>query len=196
MSFTSRTLFSVVLIATGLATAAAAASAQPVAVSAEAPPPRVTLGAGALIVLPQGDADEFSDESLGGRLSFTYGFTPWVAGVASFELVAVNENDAAEDADADFDYYAIDLGVRVSPPWTDRLRPLGEFLLGRHTVRYDVPGEEGSDSDLGIRLGGGLAMPLGGGAEFTALLSYVSAEIEDVDIESMQLEGGITWALQ
>ena len=189
-----RLAFSMFLVAAGLAAAASAAAAQPVAVASEAAPPRLTLGAGALLVLPQGDADEFSDESLGARLAFTYGFTPWVAGVASFEYVAVNENDDAEDYDADFTYYAIDLGVRVSPPWQDRLRPIGEFLLGRHTVRYDVPGDEGSESDLGIRLGGGIATPIGGGADFTALLSYASAEIEEADIESMQLEGGVTWS--
>lgn len=152
----------------------------------------MTLAGSTMVVLPQGDGDDVATTSLGLRASFGYWFRPFVAGVASFEYVIGNEKDGIE---GDYSFYAIDFGVRFAPPSQRRVRPFGEILIGRHTASYDGPGFDDSQSDIGFRLGGGVLWSVGDALSAVAQLAYSTAEIENADVDSLNLELGLSWTL-
>ena len=154
---------------------------------AQAAPARMALGAGPTVALPQGDADDYSGTSLGARLVFVFWATPMIGVVGSFDYVFVN---ADEDVvgDADVGYYAVDVGARITTPRPAALKPFGELLVGRHTLSVDSGFADDSESELGLRLGGGGAYQLGARLVGTAQLSYSHAEIDNADVDALMLD--------
>jgi hypothetical protein len=147
--------------------------------------PLITIGASGTVWLPSGDADDVSDESLGLRGSFTYRFMPWLAGIATFDYIFVNEKD-----DGDIGYYNINAGARAFKPG-GRFQPYGELLLGWHKLSGDLL----DDSGLGFRIGGGVMYPMGK-LVANAGINYSSVSIDvmgfNVDIDALILEFGIS----
>lgn len=151
------------------------------------------LGANAMLVLPQADADDGVGTSVGTRAAFQAWFHPNVAFAAALTYVFANEEDVYDDYDVTF--YSLEAGVRYRAA-PRPIRPFGELLLGRHTVAADGPGVDDSQSDLGLRLGGGIELALAGDTMSVVLqASYLSVEIENVDIEAFTLEGGLSFRL-
>lgn len=178
--------FLLVAILAAPAAAPRTAAAQPV----ERP---MLASAHAMLVLPQADADDYIETSLGARVAFGYSIRPWVAILGSVEYVLVNEASDTVPDDTSIHYWAIDLGARFTLP-RPRVQPFGELLLGRHTAGYDSPTTDDSDSELGIRLGAGLQAPLTPDLRLIAQLAYTSAEIENADLEAITLEAGAAWS--
>src|SRR5688572_19452203 len=120
-----------------------------------APPaePPITLGASLTVWLPQGDADDFSDTSLGVRPHFAYRLRPYVAIVATLDYVFVNENEGVDS----ITYYAISAGGRLIKSRPGQLEPFGELLIGWHKLDAEAI----DDSAIGFRIGGGATYPVG-----------------------------------
>jgi hypothetical protein len=155
----------------------------------------MTLGVAATVMLPQGDADDDANTSLGVRATFAYAFTPYVAALASFDYVMVNADRGVVGAGTDLHFHAFDVGARFTLPQPGAVQPFGELLFGPHS--YGADSSAGSDShrDIGYRLGGGAMVLLGGNAKLVAELAYTTATIDHASIESFALEGGVGWAL-
>ena len=175
-----------VLVLVVLVLSSTVASAQMV------PPPMVeeskmTVGGSLAVWVPQGDADDTSDTSLGIRGHFTYKFKPWIAGIGTFDYVFVNE-----DGDADITYYNLSAGARFIKPRPGQIEPYGEVLIGYHVL--DAEGLD-SENALGFRVGGGILYPVGQKllANFALNYSTVSFDVGlvDVDVDALILEVGL-----
>lgn len=178
------------LVLVMLAWSAVTASAQVV------PPPmieepKMTLGASGTIWVPQGDADDTSDTSLGLRAHFTYRVNEWIAPIGTLDLVFVNE-----DGDADVSYYSLSAGARVIKARPGQLEPYGEALLGYHVL--DVEGAD-SESEIGFRIGGGILYPVGQKMLANVALNYSAVSFDfglaDVDVNALIFEVGIAMRL-
>jgi hypothetical protein len=162
---------------------------------AGAPPRPFELDTSALLVLPQADADDYTEESLGGRVALAYAFSPYVSAMGSIEYVRANTK---EDLVPDYYriyFYSIDVGARFSLPQPGGVRPFAELLIGRHTAGYDSDSGDDTSSDFGYRLGAGLFYPVSAAIDAVGQVSYTSAEIEDADIDALVLEGGLGFRL-
>lgn len=144
------------------------------------------LSASALVVLPQSDADNVTETSLGLRTAFAYRVHPWIFVVGAFEYVFANEKEDVV-GDTNINYYSIGFGGRLVSPKKAKLKGFGELLIGRHTLTVDGD----ADSDLGFRLGGGGLYEIGPNLTLIGQVSYSSVEIERADIDALILEFGI-----
>ena len=162
------------------------ASAQPVP-PAMVEESKMTAGGSVNIWVPQDDADDTSDTSLGIRGHFTYKFRPFLAAIGTFDYVFVNE-----DGDGDITYYNLSAGARFIKPRPGQIEPYGELLIGYHVL--DAEGLD-SESALGFRLGGGILYPVGDKlvANFALNYSTVSFDVGlvDVDVDALILEIGL-----
>ncbi len=150
-------------------------------------------GGAAMLVLPQGDADDVSDTSPAIRATFVYWAHKNVGVVGSFEYIFVNEEDIPFYDNVDLTFYSINVGARFTTSERSKLQPFGELLLGRHTSAFDSPVGEDSDSDIGFRMGGGALYRFQPGLALTGQVSYTSAEIDNADIDGMMIEVGVAW---
>jgi hypothetical protein len=168
---------------------APAAGAQPAATPpAAAAAARVTAGAEVLVVLPQGDADDLIEESLGVRASVAVALHRMVAVVAAFDYVFGNAKESPFLEDVEFSTYSLSIGARGQLP-VGRAIPFAEVLIGRYTASFDSDFGEASDSDLGYRAGAGVRVPFGG-VELLATVEYAHTEIEDTDLSALELGVG------
>jgi hypothetical protein len=151
--------------------------------------PKLFVGGSATVWLPQGDADDTSDTSLGVRPVVGYWLRPFIAIIGAFDYIFVNEDANASDAT----FYSISLGARMTTPKPAQLKPYGELLLGRYTL--DADNLDDSQSDIGFRIGGGATYAMGDNVVFTAGLGYSSVSIDvafgDIDIDALVLEVGL-----
>lgn len=151
--------------------------------------PKLFVGGSATVWLPQGDADDTSNTSLGVRPVVGYWLRPFIAIIGAFDYIFVSEK---EDVTGDITFYSISLGIRMTTPKPAQLKPYGELLLGRYTL--DAEGID-SQSDIGFRIGGGATYALGSNLAFTAGLGYSSVSIDvgfgDADIDALVLEVGL-----
>jgi hypothetical protein len=162
--------------------------------NARAEEPGGMLAAGsAMIVLPQADADDMADTSLGVRGSFVYWAHRNVGVVGSFEYVFVNEEEIPFYDEVDLTFYSINVGARFTTTKRTKLQPFGEVLVGRHTSVFDSSIGDDTDSDLGFRLGAGAVYRFQDGLALVGQVSYTSAEIDEADIAGMMLEVGVAW---
>src|SRR5436190_973636 len=117
-----------------LAAAHRVAAAQPVppTFTGKTYDPTMTIGLSGQIWIPQGDADDFADTSIGFRPHFAYSLKPWVAGVAAIDYTLVNEK-----GDGDVTYYSFSAGARFIVPRLDQIEPYGELLVGWHKFETD-----------------------------------------------------------
>lgn len=168
-----------------LATLAAPAAAQMV------PPPmieepKLTAGVSATAWIPQSDAEDLADTSIGVRPFVTYAFLPYLAGIATFDFVFVNE-----DGGDDITYYNINVGARLKKPRPGQLEPYGELLLGFH--QFETDGFD--DSGIGFRFGGGILYPLSNRLVVNLGLNYSSVSIDvdifEIDVDAFIVEGGL-----
>lgn len=150
-------------------------------------------GGAAMVVLPQADADDISDTSLGIRGTFVYWAHKNVGAVASFDYVFVNEEDLPFYDQVDLTFYSVNVGARFTSSERSKLQPFGEVMIGRHTSAFDSPGADDSESDIGFRIGGGAIYRFQPGLALTGQLSYTTAEIENSDIAGIMLEVGVAW---
>jgi hypothetical protein len=176
-----------VVIVTVMVGSAGVAYAQEAA-SAE---PKIHVGAAATVWLPQSDADDVAETSIGIRPQVTYWVTSLFGIVASFDWVFVSEKeDSGEDS---VTYYAISLGGRITLPRPAKIKPFGELLLGRHTLSAET--SDIDESGIGFRLGGGALFELGRNIGAIAEISYSSVEIDvgivDLNLEAFVLEAGV-----
>src|SRR5687767_2856368 len=101
--------------------------------------PKMMAGGGLTVWIPQGDADDTSDPSLGLRGTFLYKAKPWVGVIGSLDYVFVNEDDVIN---GDITYYSLSVGARFIKPRPGQLEPYGEVLLGYHVLDIeDLDGE-------------------------------------------------------
>jgi len=148
--------------------------------------PKMAIGASATVWLPSGDADDFVNESLGARPFFTYRALSFLAVVATFDWIFVNEKDNV----GSITYYAVSAGARFIKSRPGQVEPYGEFLLGWH----HLDGQNVDDSNLGFRIGGGATYPLGklvaqGGLSYSAV--SIDSGFFDVDIDALVIEIGL-----
>jgi opacity protein-like surface antigen len=150
--------------------------------------PQFQPGVSLTIWFPQADADDFSDESLGIRPNFAFWIRPFVAVVATFDYVFVNEKDRVGDTT----YYAISVGGRLTTPRPSQVKPYGEFLIGRHKLE----GGGADDANLGFRIGGGASLALRSNIVATAGLAFSSVSFDagffDVDVDAIVVDLGIS----
>jgi hypothetical protein len=152
------------------------------------PQPRITVGGSMTVWLPQDDADDLSDPSIGVRPQLTFWVLPQVGISASFDWVFVNEEDGSDDTT----YYVVSVGGRATMARPLRVKPYGELMLGWHKLETTNVDE----SDLGFRLGGGALIELGSNAIATAGIGYSTVTIDtglfgiEVDIEAFVFELG------
>jgi hypothetical protein len=150
-------------------------------------------GGAAMVVLPQGDAEDMSDTSLGIRGTFVYWAHKNVGAVGSFEYIFVNEKDNLIGDEVSLTFYSINVGARFTTSQRTKLQPFGEVMIGRHTSIADTPFGDTNDSDIGFRLGGGVLYRFQPGLAMTGQISYTTAEIEESDIAGIMLEVGVAW---
>lgn len=108
--------------------------------------PKLTVGGSLAIWIPQSDAENFADTSLGVRPQVTYWIRPFIGITGAFDFVFVNEDSGTGDTT----YYSFGVGGRATLP-RGRIRPYGELLLGWHFL--DTDGFD--DNNFGFRIGGG-----------------------------------------
>lgn len=149
--------------------------------------PKMTVGGSLGVYVPQGNADDTSDTSLGIRGHFTYKFKPFLAGIGTFDYVFVNE-----DGDSDITYYNLSFGARFIKPRPGQIEPYGEVLIGYHVL--DAEGLDG-ESAIGFRLGGGILYPVGQKLLANLALNYSTVSFDvglvDVDVDALILEVGL-----
>jgi opacity protein-like surface antigen len=149
--------------------------------------PKMTVGGSLVVYVPQGDADDTSDTSLGLRGHFTYKFKPWLAAIGTFDYVFVNE-----DGDSDITYYNLSAGARANLPRPGQIEPYGELLLGYHAL--DAEGLDG-ESAIGFRFGGGVLYPVSQKLIANVGLNYSTVSFDvglvDVSVDALVLEIGI-----
>jgi hypothetical protein len=172
-----------VLVIGVLAAAAAPAHAQD-----DEREPRLVIGGSAVIWVPQSDADDTTDTSIGVRPQVTYWITPFVGVTGTFDWVFVNE----ESGVGDVTYYTIGAGARVTLPRPMRIKPYGELVLGWHVV--DAEGVD--ESDLGFRFGGGATYAVSRSLVVSAGLGYSTVELDagfgfEADISAFVIDVGI-----
>jgi hypothetical protein len=148
----------------------------------------VTAGAEVLVVLPQGDADDLIEESLGVRASVAVALHPMVAVVAAFDYVFGNAKESPFLEDVEFSTYSLSAGARGQLP-VGRAIPFVEVLIGRYTASFDSDFGEASDCDLGYRAGAGVRVPFGR-VELLSTVEYAHTEIEDTDLSAFELGVG------
>jgi hypothetical protein len=151
--------------------------------------PRLVVGGSVAIWIPQSDADDFADVSLGVRPQVTYWITPLLGVTGSFDWVFVNEKSGTGAGSVT--YYAISAGGRITLPRPARIKPYGEVMLGWHTL----DGEGFGDSGLGFRLGGGATYALSQRLVASAGLGYSTASIDtgffDITVAAFVLDLGL-----
>lgn len=149
--------------------------------------PKMTIGGSATLWLPQDDAEDTSDESLGLRAHFTYKFKDWLAGIGTFDYVFVNE-----ETDGDATYYNLNAGARFIKSRPGQIEPYGEVLLGYYVL--DAEGAD-SESEIGFRIGGGILYPFSQTLLANAGLNYSTVSFDfglaDFDVAAIILELGI-----
>ncbi|MDQ3335977.1 MAG: porin family protein [Myxococcota bacterium] len=176
--------FVLVLVVVALSYGTASAQMVPPPIIEE---PKMTVGGSLVVYVPQGDADDTSDTSLGIRGHFTYKFRPFLAGIGTFDYVFVNE-----DGDAAITYYNISAGARFIKPRPGLIEPYGEVLLGYHA--FDAEGID-TETALGFRIGGGILYPFSNKLLANLALNYSAASFDvgfaDVDVNALILEVGV-----
>ena len=155
---------------------------------ADSAEPKLTAGASAVIWLPSGDADEFSNESLGIRPFITYRALPYLAIVGTFDYIFVNEKTGVDS----ITYYTVSAGARLIKSRPGQIEPYGELLLGWHHLSSNNL----DDSNIGFRIGGGATYPLSGNLLLQGGLSYSAVSIDagivnDIDVDALALEIGL-----
>jgi opacity protein-like surface antigen len=173
------------LIAALLSSTTAAAQVVPGEMVAE---PKMMAGGGLTLWIPQGDADDTSDPSLGLRGTFLYKAKPWVGVIGSIDYVFVNEDDGV----ADITYYSIGVGARFIKPRPGQIEPYGEILLGYHVLDVE---DVDSENAIGIRFGGGILYPVSNKLIANFGLAYNTVEFDfgavDVSVDAFVFEAGI-----
>lgn len=151
--------------------------------------PKMMAGGGLTLWIPQGDADDTSDPSLGIRGTFLYKVKPWIGVVGSIDYVFVSEDDSVA---TDITYYSLSVGARVVMPRPGQLEPYGEFLLGYHVLDIE---DVDSENDIGFRLGGGVLYPVSNKLIANVGIDYSAVEFDfgglDVSVDAFVLEAGI-----
>lgn len=173
------------LVAALLVSSTASAQVVPGAMVEE---PKMMAGGALTLWIPQGDADDTSDPSLGIRGNFLYKAQPWVAVIGSLDYVFVNEDDGV----GDLTYWSLSAGARFIKPRPGQIEPYGEVLLGYHTLDVE---DADSESALGFRLGGGILYPFSNKLVLDFSLAYSTVEfdfgIADVDVDAFVFQGGV-----
>jgi hypothetical protein len=136
----------------------------------EPPPQKVDIGVSLTIWVPQADADDFSNTSLGIRPQLAFWVQRYLAIVAAFDFVFVDTKQGVGDVT----YYSISLGGRLTTPRHARVKPFGELLIGRYKIETDA----GDDANLGFRLGGGVMWHAGRNMVGNAGLAFSSASLD------------------
>lgn len=176
--------FLLVLVVVALCHAKASAQIVPPAMIEQ---PKTTVGGSLVVYVPQGDADDTSDTSLGIRGHFTYQLRPFLSGIGTFDYVFVNE-----DGDAAITYYNISAGARFIKPRPGLIEPYGEVLLGYHA--FDAEGID-TETALGFRLGGGIRYPFSNTLLASFALNYSAASFDvgfvDIDVNALIFEVGV-----
>lgn len=150
--------------------------------------PKMTAGVSATVWLPQGDADDFADTSIGLRPHFAYDAKPFLSVLGTFDYIFVSEKDGV----GDLTYYNICVGARLKKPRPGQIEPYGELLLGWHKLEADGGID---DSGIGFRLGGGVLYPISATLIANVALNYSAVSIDvglgDADIDALIFEGGL-----
>lgn len=162
-------------------------------VVSKVPDKRVTVAATGVVAMPQADADDTTETSLGLGASLVYWINHNVGVVGSFDYVFANTKEDVVPDEVDIYFYSINIGARVTTRNRGGLQPFGELTLGRHTAGFDSPAEDDSQSDLGIRIGGGVTYRTQNGFALIGQLLYSTAEIEEADINAFVLDLGVAW---
>lgn len=132
---------------------------------------RFEAGANLGVWMPQDDADDNADESLGIRARMVYWITPMIGVGGSVDYVFVNEDPDGDDVD----FYGIGVSGVITTPRPARIKPFGELELKRYTL--DPPTLD-SESDFGFHLGGGARMALSPGMVLVGEASYSTVELD------------------
>ena len=152
--------------------------------------PKMLIGVSGTVWVPQGDADDFADTSIGLRPHFSYRVKPFVAVLATFDYIFVNEIDSV-----DITYYSVNVGARFIKPRPGLVEPYGELVLGLH--QFEADGFD--DSGIGFRLGGGVLYPFGQKLVANLGINYSSVSIDaglgDVDVNALIFEIGVGFKL-
>ena len=184
--------FSIPLVAIAVAWPAVARGDTEIA---NVPDKRVTVTANGVVAMPQADADDTTETSLGVGGSLVYWVNHHVGVVGTFDYIFANPKDDIVPDDVDIFFYSINIGARVTTRNREGLQPFGELTLGRHTAGYDAPGDDDSQSDLGIRLGGGVTYRTNSGVALVGQILYSTAEIEEADVNAFLVDLGVAWDL-
>ena len=149
---------------------------------------RVELGGNVGMWIPQDDAEDYADASVGLRLRGAYWVVPAFAVGGAVDWVFVNEDAEV----ADLNYYGFSITGMVTAPWQARVKPYGELSLGLYTLDSD---DLDSESDVGFRLGGGARVGLSPAMSLLAGVAYSTAEFDygivSVDVAAFILEVGL-----
>jgi hypothetical protein len=176
-----RTILGLWVVAVLLTTAATAAHAD------DGEQGKLAIGGSLAAWIPQSDAEDLADVSLGIRPQVMYWVAPFVAVGGAFDFVFVNEDDGVGDAT----YFAISVGGRLTMPGQRRVKPYGEVMIGMHFI--DVEGTD--ESDIGFRFGGGVSYALSTKLELTGGLAYSTASFDagfvDFTVGAFILDVGI-----
>lgn len=156
---------------------------------------RMMVSASGVVAMPQADADDLVETSLGVGGALVYWLHPNVGVIGSFDYVFANTKEDRVPDGTDIYFYSVNVGARFTPRDRDGVQPFGEITLGRHTAGYDSGSGDDAQSDLGMRLGGGITYRTGAGISVVGQLTYSTAEIEGADINAFLLDLGVAWDL-
>ena len=108
----------------------------PMAANAEelvskAPDKRVTVAATGVVAMPQADADDTTETSLGLGAALVYWINHNVGVVGSFDYIFANTKEDVVPDDVGIFFYSINIGARVTTRNREGLQPFGELTVGR-----------------------------------------------------------------
>jgi len=183
------------ICALAVATLVSARTARAEETLSKGPGRNMMVSATGVVAMPQADADDLVETSLGVGASLVYWLHPNVGVVGTFDYVFANTKEDRVPDDTSIYFYSINVGARFTPRDRTGTQPFGEITLGRHTAGYDTTGDADAQSDLGIRLGGGVTYRTESGFTFVTQLIYSTADIEGADINAFLFDLGVAWEL-
>ena len=148
---------------------------------------KLDVGGALAFWIPQSDADDFADPSIGLRPGVTYWFFPFFGVTGHFDFVFVNEESGADDTD----YYAFSVGGRFTLPGSLRIKPYGELLLGWHWLDAGAFDE----SEIGFQLGGGATYAINQRLQANLGIGYSTTNMDapfvDITVAAFIIDVGI-----